>query len=73
MKNPSKGMLVADGRFNRVLPSERHTFRPSFPEDLFIYLLADIFIYLRGSYRKSRATIFCKVTCFIIDKPNTPP
>ena len=28
---------------------------------------------LRGSYRKSWATIFCKVTCFIIDKPNTPP
>ena len=28
---------------------------------------------VRGSYRKSWATIFCKVTCFIIDKPNTPP
>ena len=28
---------------------------------------------LRVSYRKSWATIFCKVTCFIIDKPNTPP
>ena len=28
---------------------------------------------LRRSYRKSWATIFCKVTCFIIDKPNTPP
>ena len=28
---------------------------------------------LGGSYRKSLATIFCKVTCFIIDKPNTPP
>ena len=28
---------------------------------------------IRGSYRKSWATIFCKVTCFIIDKPNTPP
>ena len=26
-----------------------------------------------GSYRKSWATIFCQVTCFIIDKPNTPP
>ena len=26
-----------------------------------------------GSYRESWATIFCKVTCFIIDKPNTPP
>ena len=25
-----------------------------------------------GTYRKSWATIFCKVTCFIIDKPNTP-
>ena len=29
--------------------------------------------YIRGSYRKSWATIFCKVTCFNIDKPNTPP
>ena len=29
--------------------------------------------FIRGSYRKSWATIFCKVTCFIIDKPNTPP
>ena len=29
--------------------------------------------YLRGSYRKLWATIFCKVTCFIIDKPITPP
>ena len=28
---------------------------------------------IRVSYRKSWATIFCKVTCFIIDKPNTPP
>ena len=28
---------------------------------------------VRGTYRKSWATIFCKVTCFIIDKPNTPP
>ena len=28
---------------------------------------------VRGSYRKSWATIFCKVTCFIIDKPITPP
>jgi hypothetical protein len=28
---------------------------------------------VRVSYRKSWATIFCKVTCFIIDKPNTPP
>ena len=28
---------------------------------------------IRGSYRKSRATIVCKVTCFIIDKPKTPP
>ena len=28
---------------------------------------------IRWSYRKSWATIFCKVTCFIIDKPNTPP
>jgi len=26
---------------------------------------------VRGTYRKSWATIFCKVTCFIIDKPNT--
>ena len=26
-----------------------------------------------GSYRKSWATIFSKVTCFIIDKTNTPP
>ena len=32
-----------------------------------------IFTELRGSYRKSWATMFCKVTCFIIDKPNTPP
>ena len=29
-------------------------------------------LYVRGSYRKSWATIFCKGTCFIIDKPNTP-
>ena len=29
--------------------------------------------FLRGLYRKSWATIFCKVTCLIIDKPNTPP
>ena len=28
---------------------------------------------IRGSYRKSWATIFCKVTCFIIDKTITPP
>ena len=28
---------------------------------------------IRGPYRKSWATIFCKVTRFIIDKPNTPP
>ena len=28
---------------------------------------------VQGSYRKSWATIFCKVTRFIIDKPNTPP
>ena len=27
---------------------------------------------IRGSYLKSWATIFCKVTCIIIDKPNTP-
>ena len=30
-------------------------------------------INIRGSYRKSWTTIFCQVTCFIIDKPNTPP
>ena len=29
--------------------------------------------FIRGSCRKSWATIFCTVTCFIIDKPNTPP
>ena len=28
---------------------------------------------VRGSYRKSWATIFSKVTWFIIDKPKTPP
>ena len=28
---------------------------------------------IRGTYRKSRATTFYKVTYFIIDKPNTPP
>ena len=28
---------------------------------------------IRGSYQKSQATIFCKVTRFIIDKSNTPP
>ena len=40
-----------------------------FSFNIYIFL----FIYLRWSYRKSWATIFCKVTCFIIDKPNTPP
>ena len=36
------------------------------------YLLDVVINKLRGSYQKSRATIFCKVTYFIIDKPNTP-
>ena len=28
---------------------------------------------IRGLYQKSWATIFCKITCFVIDKLNTPP
>ena len=40
---------------------------------LLISVIHMAIIILRGSYRKSWATIFCKVTCFIIDKPNTPP
>ena len=54
MKNPSKGKLVADSSLIRELPSERHSFRPSFHEDWLIYWLVDLFIYLFTGSRNVR-------------------
>ena len=65
MKNPSKGKSVDDISFIRELPSERRSFRHSFPEYwsidllidciyLFINLLVDLFIYLFTGSRNAK-------------------
>ena len=69
--------------FRRKLPNKRHEILKFHtchlqsmglaPANFLSHTFTFTSTLIRGTYRKSWATNFCKVTCFIIDKPNTSP